>query len=398
MTTAAGLALVALGAHYFVRLAAFSRGFARTVRQAEQTTATPADPPFVTVIVAARNEEAVIGRCVDAILASDYPTDRFEVIVSDDDSSDATAEVVRQRRGVPAGGHDADGPDALRVVHVPHDPGRLRAHKKRAIEWAVREARGEIVLTTDADCVVSPGWLPAMAAAFDDPATVFASGPVRYDTAGGLFARLQALDFLGLMACGAGGIGIGKPNLANGASVAWRREVFESLGGFSGIDDVTSGDDELLMQKIAYDRPEAGLGPHSIRFVNRPEAVVVTEPVRDVGAFLHQRKRWASKGTRYQPELQAMLIGLVLFFGGLVLATLAVPFVPALAPWLLGGYGLKAAADLAVLLPSTRRYRQRGLLAVYPVYAVTHAFHSLFVGLVGPLSRGFEWKGRSLDR
>ena len=119
MTTAAGLALVALGAHYFVRLAAFSRGFARTVRQAEQTTATPADPPFVTVIVAARNEEAVIGRCVDAILASDYPTDRFEVIVSDDDSSDATAEVVRQRRGVPAGGHDADGPDALRVVHVP---------------------------------------------------------------------------------------------------------------------------------------------------------------------------------------------------------------------------------------------------------------------------------------
>ncbi|MEM1054177.1 MAG: glycosyltransferase [Bacteroidota bacterium] len=398
-----GLVVLALGAHYIARLGAFAVGFARTARRSDDVRRDDACAPVVTVIVAARNEEAVIGRCVDAILACDYPEDRFEVIVSDDDSSDGTAEAVRQRiaaRTVPVlASAEAEADEApLRLVHVPHDPGRLRAHKKRAIEWAVEEARGEIVLTTDADCLVPRGWMRAMAGAFEDPEIVFASGPVRYAAHGGLFARLQALDFLGLMACGGGGIGIGRPNLANGASVGWRRDVFEQLGGFSGIDDVTSGDDELLMQKIAYDGSESGFGRHSVRFVNRPDAVVVTEPVQTVRAFFHQRRRWASKGTRYQPELQAMLVGFVLFFLALAGGTLALVFVPALWPWLLGGFGLKAIGDLAVLLPATRRFGQRHLLAAYPVYGVAHVFHSLFVGLVGPLSRGFEWKGRTLDQ
>lgn len=402
MIVASGLALFALGVHYLIRLGAFASGFAQTAREADTCAPDPAFLPFVTVIVAARDEEATIGRCMDAILASDYPEDRFEVIVADDDSDDATPDVVERRISTLARRHPVlagvggDEPieSPLRLVRVPHDPDRLRAHKKRAIEWAVAEARGEIVLTTDADCVVPPNWLGAMAGAFEDEDLAFVSGPVRYDPRGGLFVKLQALDFLGLMACGAGGIGIGRPNLANGASVGWRRDVFESLGGFSGIDDVTSGDDELLMQKIAYE----GLGPLAVRFVNRPEATVVTEPVRSRREFMHQRLRWASKGMRYQRGLQMMLLGLGLFFVGLTVGAVALPFMPGLAPWLLAAFGLKVAGDLAILLPATRRYHQRELLAVYPVFAVAHVLHSLFVGVVGPLSRGFEWKGRRLDR
>lgn len=408
MTSAFGLAIVALGVHYIWRLVAFARGFARTARLTEEAPPDPSPLPFVTVIVAARDEEAVIGRCVDALLASDYPEDLFEIIVSDDDSSDRTAEVVLRRAEaharVPVLAQDLNGTgvveDAprLRVVHVPHDPGRLRAHKKRAIEWAAEEARGDIVLTTDADCVVPPGWLRSMSSAFARPDTVFASGPVRYDSRGGLFTRLQALDFLGLMASGAGGIGIGRPNLANGASVGWRRDVFEALGGFSGIDDVTSGDDELLMQKIAYDGEPYGLGPESVRFVNDPGAVVVTEPVRSLREFLHQRIRWASKGTRYQRELQVMLVGLGAFYVALVGGAVSLPFVPTLAPWVALGFLLKAAGDLAILIPATRRYGQTSLLVVYPMYGIAQVVHSVIVGLLGPLSKGFEWKGRQLDR
>ncbi len=251
----------------------------------------------------ARNEEDTIGACIDSVLAQDYPAGRLELIVVDDDSQDATAEVVRSRmtrRLVAVGEEDAasdevEGDGPLRLVRIPENRRRERAHKKAAIEKAVAHARGELVLTTDADCVVPPGWARAMAGAFDGPETAFVSGPVAYALGArpSLFVRLQAMDFFGLMACGAGGIGLGQPNLANGASVAYRRETFAALGGFSGVDHVTSGDDELLMQKVAYQTPL------DVRFCATPGATVLTEPVRTLHAFVHQRRRWASKGALY---------------------------------------------------------------------------------------------------
>ncbi|HEX8384753.1 MAG TPA: glycosyltransferase, partial [Rubricoccaceae bacterium] len=263
-TAAFGLVLVALGGLYAWRLGVWAAGFRRVTRETDGRPAVPdARLPTVTVVVPARNEEASIGACVDSVLASDDPADRLAVIVVDDDSSDRTAEVVRSRMAgalVGAGGgaaDDAEGDGRLTLVRVPENRRRERAHKKAAIEKAVAQATGEVVLTTDADCTVPPGWARAMASAFDGPETAFVSGPVAYRLGArpSLFVRLQALDFFGLMACGAGGIGIGRPNLANGASVAYRRETFAALGGFSGVDHVTSGDDELLMQKVAYQTP-----------------------------------------------------------------------------------------------------------------------------------------------
>ena len=404
--TAWGLLLVALGLGYVARMAAWARGFRSEAARTDALAApSDGDLPSVTVVVPARDEQDTIGPCVDSILAADYPRARLEIIVVDDDSSDRTADVVRQRMaGAPALAvagdelprdewQESEGAGRLRLVQIPENRRRDRAHKKRAIEKAVAHARGELVLTTDADCVVPPGWARAMAAQFEGPEVAFVSGPVRYRVSpgDGLFARLQAVDFFGLMACGAGGIGAGQPNLANGANVGYRLETFHALGGFSGIDHVTSGDDELLMQKIAYGTPL------DVRFCADPGATVLTEPVRSVRAFVHQRKRWASKGAHYPRRLQRMLLGVGAFFVALVATALAAPFVPGLWGWLLAGLGLKAAGDLVVLVPAARRFGQASLLAVYPVHLLLHAPHSLVVGALGPLG-GFEWKDRQLDQ
>lgn len=400
------LLLLGFGVAYVWRLGVWARGFDRTVRETDALPALRDDAlPSITVVVPARDEEATIGPCVDSLLGVDYPRDRLEVIVVDDDSRDRTAEVVRRRMAaapalamagteLPEAERDeAEGGGRLRLVQIPENRRRDRAHKKRAIEKAVAHARGDLILTTDADCTAPSGWARAMAAQFTGPEVAFVSGPVRFrvEPEDGLFIRLQALDFFGLMACGAGGIGAGQPNLANGANVGYRREMFDALGGFSGIDHVTSGDDELLMQKVAYETPL------DVRFCADPEAMVVTEPVRSLRAFVHQRKRWASKGANYPRPLQWMLFGVVGFFAVLVVTGLAVPFVPALGPVLVGALVLKAIGDLRVLLAATRRFGQRGLLAVYPLHLVIHAPHSLIVGLLGPLG-GFEWKGRTLEQ
>lgn len=401
-----GLLLVALGLGYVARMAIWARGF-RLEADRTDALAIPTDDalPSVTIVVPARNEQDTIGPCVDSILATDYPRHKLEIIVVDDDSADRTAHVVRQRMvsapALAAAGHElpevdwaeSEGGGRLRLVQIPENRRRDRAHKKRAIEKAVAHARGELILTTDADCTVPPGWPRAMAAQFEGPEIAFVSGPVRYALApdDGLFARLQAMDFFGLMACGAGGIGAGQPNLANGANVGYRLETFHALGGFSGIDHVTSGDDELLMQKIAYGTPL------DVRFCSDPNAVVLTEPVRTVKAFIHQRKRWASKGAHYPRRLQRMLIGVVAFFVALVGTALAAPFVGGLWVWLVAGLGLKALGDLVVLVPAARRFGTTGLLSVYPLHLLIHAPHSLIMGALGPLG-GFEWKDRQLDQ
>ena len=404
--TAAGVVLVALAAAYAWRLATWARGFARVARETDALAAPPdAALPSVTVVVPARDEEATVGPCVDSVLAQDYPRAKLEVIVVDDDSADRTAAVVRARMAgapalAPAGDelpeadwNESEGAGRLRLVQVPENRRRDRAHKKRAIEKAIAHARGEVILTTDADCVVPPGWARTMAAQFTGPEVAFVSGPVAYRLApaDGLFERVQAMDFFGVMACGAGAIGAGRPNLANGANVGYRRETFGALGGFSGIDHVTSGDDELLMQKVAYGTPL------DVRFCASPAAVVLTDPVRSVRAFVHQRKRWASKGAHYPPPLQRMLLGIVAFFAALTLSLAALPFAPALWPWVAAALGVKAAADLAVLVPAARRFGRTGLLWAYPLHLVLHAPHSVLVGLLGPLG-GFEWKGRAVPQ
>ena len=410
MTALCGLLLVALGVAYAARLGGWAVGLRRVVREADARPAVPdAHLPTVTVVVPARNEEATIGACVDSVLAQDYPAGRLELIVVDDDSQDATAAVVRSRmarRALAAAGADDDGDDdvegdgRLRLVRIPENRRRERAHKKAAIEKAVAFATGELILTTDADCTVPPGWARAMASAFDGAETAFVSGPVAYRLDGrpgrglGLFVRLQALDFFGLMACGAGGIGLGQPNLANGASVAYRRETFAALGGFSGVDHVTSGDDELLMQKVAYQTPL------DVRFCAARGATVETEPVHTLHAFVHQRRRWASKGTLYPARLQRMLLGVGVFFIALVAAVVALPFAPGLAPYVGAAFALKAAGDLAVLVPAARRFGQTRLLLAYPAHLVLHAPYSLVVAALGlaGASSGFEWKGRTVDR
>ncbi|MEM7038037.1 MAG: glycosyltransferase, partial [Bacteroidota bacterium] len=194
--------------------------------------------PFVSVIVPARNEAANIAACVKAVMAQDYPAARFELIVVNDHSEDATRDLAEEAAGI-AGN--------FRVLDLEKAQGV--AYKKAAVAAGIAAAKGEIILTTDADCTMGPGWISAMVAQFR-PEVGMVSGPVLLESET-TFGHFQALEFMGLIAVGAGAIEAGTPNMCNGANLAYRKAVFEEVGGFAGIDHIASGDDELLMHKIA---------------------------------------------------------------------------------------------------------------------------------------------------
>lgn len=389
-------ALLLLACYYAAVLGLFAVGFRRVrrVAHAGPGEAAPDALPFVSVVIAARNEEASIGECLERVLTGSYPPDRYEVIVVDDGSTDGTAEVVRrlQRRHrpalVPAG--DATGPDAerLRLVTTA-GAGSSGQSKPFALARGIEAARGSLILTTDADCRVGRHWMRAMVGAFT-PRTAFVSGPVRYHPAPSFFGRMQALEFLGLVAVGGGAIGVGRPNLCNSANIAYRRDVYDRLGR-PGLDRPAGpGHDEVLLQRIAAETA------WDVHFCARPAAVVDTDPARDVRAFMDQRRRWARQALHYPgAALTVMLVALYGCFVALLAGLLAAPFVPGIRGAVVLAFGLKTLADLSVLVPACRHFGQQHLLRVVLPAQPLHVLY-LVLAVAGGALGDVHWKDRRI--
>jgi cellulose synthase/poly-beta-1,6-N-acetylglucosamine synthase-like glycosyltransferase len=150
-------------AAYPLAAAALARVRRRPVRARDWT-------PLVSVVVAAYDEESVIERRLDNLLALDYPAELLEVLVASDASTDRTDELVE---GV--AGRDA----RVRLVRCP------RRGKVAAQDRAVRESRGEILAFSDANSTWAPDALRRLVAAFADPDVAYACGQLRIEAPDG---------------------------------------------------------------------------------------------------------------------------------------------------------------------------------------------------------------------
>lgn len=196
--------------------------------------------PTISVVVPARNEEAMIEACLKSIL-SQKPLPH-EVILVDNGSTDQTSEIGRSL--------------GVRVIYQPK-PG-LHIARQTGLEAAT----GEVVAATDADCLVEPGWVAAIQEAFNDPEVVETYGPLEFfdgPLLDRLFSRYGYPVFLQIMA------NLGQPNTAGG-NHAVRRQVALEVGGY----DVPYGEDLRLMLKLK----ERG------RIVYVPKARVLTSSRR----------------------------------------------------------------------------------------------------------------------
>lgn len=331
--------------------------------------------PTLTVVVPMRNEEGHVAACIGSLRGQEYPDNTLRFIIVDDQSTDGTAAAVE---------HEIRGDGRFTLLRIGAEaPGG----KKSAIAAAIDCCASETILTTDADCTHGPRWAACMARELARGRDIVA-GPVVYERAGGLFARLQALEFLGLVGVGAGLFGVGYPRLCNGANLAYRRTAFYDAGGFTGNEHIASGDDEFLLHSIVYRRGgEAG-------FAAAPDAVVSCCPAATVGAFISQRVRWASKGPHYNDgRFVAFLVILFCFF----LCAATSPLLLFLSPWaaVLAGviYMIKAGLDASVLFAAARLFRQpvRGIDLI--IAELLHPFYLVGVSIAGAAGV-FTWKDR----
>ena len=334
----------------------------------------------VSILIAARNEEANIGRTLDCLMAQEVPKELMEVIVVDDHSTDATAAIVRSYadRGV-------------RLIQL-NEGDRLNSYKKFAITKAIGMATGSIIVTTDADCRMGPKWLSTILHFFESEGPKMLSSPVVYTEEKSYFERLQTLEFLYLIGLGAAGIGNQSPTTCNGANLAYRRDLFYEMGGFNGIEELASGDDELFLHKVAAKYAD------KIMFCKSVDAIVYTDAKPTLASFISQRKRWASKSTKYKDK-RVVALGVAIWLFNLALLASFIHFVcqlPQVHSLFLVALGLKIAAEGLFLYPMTKFINRKPLLWNLPLLSLIHAVYLVYIGVSGNVGK-YDWKGRQVN-
>ncbi len=333
----------------------------------------PRTEPLVTVLVAVRNEQENIIPLLTNLTQLDYPEHKLQILIADDKSTDRTVEIVSTFQRSHKNVH------LIRTLQTsPHLNG-----KANALQQAMRHATGEIIFLTDADCQVPQNWIRSHLSWYHGRVgmvggfTLLSRPGQKLDT----FARLQATDWLYLLAAGSGAAGLGQPLSVFGNNLSLRKQAFHDVNGYLGAGFCLI-EDFALMRALVKRRWRVLLPAD-------PDLVVHSRPEKDWSAFLQQRKRWAIGGRQVsllaRVFLAVAVIGrfiplLPLFFGNLPAA------LAALATVLL--------CDFLLLFKAGRSIRRTDLVENFLSYELFTYLSSLVFGPMLLFANSVNWKGR----
>jgi len=328
--------------------------------------------PKVSIIIAMRNEQEQVLHLLSELSKQVYPIDKLEFILVNDHSTDSTLELLED-----------SSIDNLKIVNMPEGI----FGKKSAIDFAMKEASGEIILASDADCSFSPLWLHTMVAYFANENIKLVSGPVSYHKQKGIFLGLQTLEFISLIGSGAGAIGVKNAIFCNGANMAYRKADFLELNNFEN-DNAVSGDDVFLLHCVKEKYKDA------IAFAKDDNAIVLTDAVRSAKGFINQRKRWTAKTSEYKDFASIYASFLVLFTNlSLVLLFVGYLYSDAYLQLFLLFYAFKFAVDFLLLFPVLSFFKRRDLVKLILPFELFYAIYIVLIVILS-FTKSFEWKGR----
>ena len=336
----------------------------------------PAKTKF-TIIIPFRNEAEHLPFLLNSIIGLNYPRDSFEIIFVDDASSDNSAKLIEgfQKKS----GIDSKLIDNIRLSNAP---------KKDAISTAIKIAKYDWIVTTDADCILPKYWLDTYDCFIQGHDAKYIVAPVTYNSVNTFLDRFQLLDFLSLQGTTIGSFGIKKPFLCNGANLAYKASLFKSVNGFDGNTNIASGDDIFLLEKAIK------LIPKEVHYLKNLHASVTTLPEPNLKSLISQRKRWASKTSKYS-NLFGKLTGIfVLFMNALMICLLMITMAGIVQPKvLIYTFIVKFGLDFLLLFKTLRFFNQEQFLMSYIFSSLIYPFFSVFVAFAS-IFKGYEWKGR----
>ena len=338
--------------------------------------------PFVSVIVAARNEEEHIEGLLDCLIRQDYPD--YEIIIVNDRSSDRTSTIVEQ--------FQQQHPNVRRIDIS--SPSQDMPSKKHALAQGIAGSKGEILMFTDADCLPPSSWVSSLVQGFEKNAGLVAGyspyslkrqfiDPKRSLLTSLLHDFIQYEEFKSAT-WSAGSIGLNRGWLCTGRSLAYRRTVYDEVGGFENIKHSVSGDDDLFLQMVRRDTT------WQIRYVTSPRSYVPTYPPPSFREFVEQRKRHFSAGKHFSFPMKlffflfhaANLIVLLSLLGAIVFGPSVVSFWP---------YVIKCIFDSILFFTAAPVFNATRFGPLFLLMEVLVVFYNSLIGPLGFIKK-FEWR------
>ena len=337
----------------------------------------PEKLPKVSVVICARNEEKNIKRCLDHLLKLEYPRDKIEIFLVDDESEDRTIDIMKEYSAKDA---------MFRVLSTGGEPHDLPA-KQRPMNMGIRNSTGEIILITDADIAVRPGWVMAHLSAYHENIGI-AGATTRVDVSSGkLYDRLQCCDLISKHAVAMGCAGLGFPLSLMGNNFSFRRDAYDMVGGLLAMNR-SIVEDMALMNAIVHSTG------YTQGWVTEKEGVVVSAPEEDFGTFIEQRMRWV-----YELTDLSMIGKVMITVETLMLLVFIMSLV--ILPWNPGPLAVTVLAWISgyfiMLIPSPGNEKKDvlyipGMLVFQMVYGFVFGWRKLFG------KKRVVWKGRVFEK
>ena len=330
------------------------------------------DFPMVSILLAARNEEQLILRNLTALNALNYPKDKLEVLIGNDDSADNTAQLVTDFMQYKP---------HFQLFHIDKTVGKGRG-KANVLGQLAHKASGEFYFITDVDVKLPENWILALLQEFTDGVGLV-SGTTKCER-GSLFATLQSIDWLHFMGYikAFANAGVGCTSVGNNMAV--RAEAYWQTGGYEEIDFSITEDYKLFKEVTSRG--------WQWRTIMGEDSLGLAWYIPSIKEMLHQRKRWLI-GAR---ELPLNWKGMIILYGLFIPVVLAVFwFNPrlAFAIWI-SKFLVQSVFIIFLCLAAERRPFSFLYLIVYEFYVILNtAATAIFYWL--PIKS--IWKGREYN-
>lgn len=328
------------------------------------------DLPTVSVVVAVRNEENNILSCLESLNNLIYPDDKLEIIIVDDASTDKTETIINDFM--------KDEPRFKIKKLAEEESGKLKG-KVRAMAEGIKISSREIILTTDADCVVNPLWAKTIASYYQNNVGLVNGFTSQFVNS--QFSGMQAIDFIYLLFVAAGAINLNKPVSCIGNNMSFRKKAYEETGGFENL-PFSVTEDFLLLNSIHK------LSKYKLIYPLDINSLVIGNPCGSIKELFNQKKRWAVGGLETPPAG----ILLMLWASLTNLFILLTPFFFS-AVWLYLAF-FKIAIDFFVLLPVNQKLGLQKNLKYFPVFQIYYVIYVLVLPFVILFSKKVKWKDR----
>ncbi|MFC2087989.1 glycosyltransferase, partial [Calditrichota bacterium] len=316
-------------------------------------------------------EENRIIPCLQSLEKLDYPKEKYEIIFVDDLSSDKTAEIVAEYC------NKNSNWNLIKII----ESNNILHGKKNALLHGISKAKGDIIFTTDADCIVPTGWLTNMVPYFQ-PGVSMVLGYSPLKKGNSFFRKILEFDNLFSAISASAPTKLGYPFTSVGRNLAYRKDAYENAGGFLALKKFRSGDDVHMTERFRY------LNTGIIEYSIHPDSFVETIPPDTGTEIFHQQVRKNSKTLKKSPT--SIIFSIILFLYYLIFAL--IPFISEkwINIWLVL-LAVKFIIEFVCLKKAAVLFRQQHIIKYLPIMQIIYPAYIMFFSLLGVFQL-YQWK------